>query len=715
MRLIILSALFIINTSSFAINCGDFKGEFKTYGGHYYAITGSEMSFENAKNFASANGGYIAIPNNSSENAFIKSLIGGNNEAWIGIYDPNYTQNLCFTANCYSTNRTRFKTVKNQTLSYQNWDSADVENQFLEGDDAIDMYNKPVIDLLGEHWTLMSGNTGLWRDWGTHFMSGENPATEKAIIEFDTKPICYNDPSNVTDEITGRVCNSQVWDSVIGVQEGTTADCRTDINNIEYCPQSLAECGQSWDYENGYSVSGVGAVVDYTAKVGTSVPAVGSTNTIELYTGHYDSILQIKTYSNGKIELYSFFIDDWYSVSGHWVLKSSAPSLDAQPSYINKSFYASPSYIGNNKFCFDTKSSVQCLTVGVPNIVHLGNGQEVINITSNTDGTFTYRYHNVYNEPPDHSENFRLGLTCTDGSTPVNGMCTTYTCPSGYSDNGSNCKKNVNYTYYNYLCSAGYTATTTGGNVQKTDPNTSADNTATLDDPLNRSTPPTNNCKKEKFTCLANESRPCAYVDGKHQCSPFPCVGESDFERLGTIEGANDKNNSGWNNDGECSGTIHIFNGKDHRCRAKDKFFGLTGGGCCDKDKVFFGLVACKENEKMLAKKRDNDLCHKVGSYCSKELKFIGCIQTSESHCCFNSKLARIIHEQGRPQIGLNWGSGDSPNCRGFKPEEFQKLDMSKMNLSEAFEDIQISTTNISTITTHIQNKVNDINVTMSR
>lgn len=39
---------------------------------------------------------------------------------------------------------------------------------------------------------------------------------------------------------------------------------------------------------------------------------------------------------------------------------------------------------------------------------------------------------------------------------------------------------------------------------------------------------------------------------------------------------------------------------KDNRCRSKDKFFGLTdgGGGCCDNDKVFIGLIPCKEDEK---------------------------------------------------------------------------------------------------------------------
>jgi len=510
-------------------------------------------------------------------------------------------------------------------LTYKNF-SSQQPNNLIKPYDILD--GKQMVSPLGEHWVAMDGNSGKWFDAGNHADEYNNPVKYKAVFEFQNLNEC-TPPTDDVQDLTGRFCNSKVWDSTVDtLTTGQTVQCQNDINGVEYCPQSSAECGQSWDYENGYSVSGVGAVVDYTAKVGTSVPAnVG----------------------------------------------------------------------------FDLK--VNGVSVNSFNIGYRHSGYAA---TSNGIVNSTIRAIQYYSESEAIlTDTFYIAkrLFCADGSTPVNGMCTTYTCPSGYSDNGTNCKKNVNYTYYNYLCSADYTATNTGGNVQKTDPNTSTDNTSTLDDPLNSSTPPTNNCKKEKFTCLANESRPCAYVDGKHQCSPFPCLGNSDFRDLGTVEGANDKNNAGWNNDGECSGQIYIFNGKDHKCRVKDKFFGLLGGGCCDKDKVFFGLVACKANEKLLAKKRQNDLCHKVGTYCSREIILIGCVQTSERHCCFNSKLARIIHEQGRPQIGLSWGSGDSPNCRGFKPEEFQKLDMSKMNLSEAFEDIKISTANISTITTHIQNK----------
>lgn len=61
--------------------------------------------------------------------------------------------------------------------------------------------------------------------------------------------------------------------------------------------------------------------------------------------------------------------------------------------------------------------------------------------------------------------------------------------------------------------------------------------------------------------------------------------------------------------------------------------------------------------------------------------------------CCFSSKLGRIFHEQGRPQLsafGLDggWGSARQPNCRGFTPEEFQSLDFSSIDLSEYEADL---------------------------
>lgn len=304
--------------------------------------------------------------------------------------------------------------------------------------------------------------------------------------------------------------------------------------------------------------------------------------------------------------------------------------------------------------------------------------------------------------------------TCTTSVTCPNG----YTATTGAETIKGQCKRTQEYTYYNYLCdnsenSQGYNYITlnTGGNTGKIDPNNTIQNDLTAS--LNNSTPPINNCKRQKFTCLTNAERPCSYVDNSWQCSPFPCMGQSNFDNLDTQVGMSDKDNNGWSEDGACTGTIYIFNGKSNKCRNWDMFFGLVGGGCCDKEKVFAGLVACKENEKLLAKQREQKQAHYIGNFCSKQLK-LGfakiCVQKSDSYCTFSSSLAKIIQEQGREQLGISWGSPENPQCRGFTPEEFQKIDFSKIDLTEFVKDIQssIQTSVIQNLGTYVKDKVGD-------
>lgn len=108
--------------------------------------------------------------------------------------------------------------------------------------------------------------------------------------------------------------------------------------------------------------------------------------------------------------------------------------------------------------------------------------------------------------------------------------------------------------------------------------------------------------------------------------------------------------------------------------------------------KVLMGK-GCDQGDIQTGMQEKSKQCHYVGDYCYKKFLF-GCVQRAKGYCCFNSKMARIIHEQGRPQLttfqpGGNWGNASSPNCRGFTPDEFQSLDFSKIDLSEYFEDIQ--------------------------
>ena len=124
--------------------------------------------------------------------------------------------------------------------------------------------------------------------------------------------------------------------------------------------------------------------------------------------------------------------------------------------------------------------------------------------------------------------------------------------------------------------------------------------------------------------------------------------------------------------------------------------------GSCDQDDVETAML------------NNSGMCHYINSYCKKKWPLVGCVQKAETFCCFNSKLARIIQEQGRPQLkSFNpnpWGvaSGDGPangDCRGFTSTEFQMLDFSKMDLSEYLGDI---TTQVqSAIQQNVSDKIN--------
>lgn len=98
-------------------------------------------------------------------------------------------------------------------------------------------------------------------------------------------------------------------------------------------------------------------------------------------------------------------------------------------------------------------------------------------------------------------------------------------------------------------------------------------------------------------------------------------------------------------------------------------------------------FLSCEPPEMALALKKGQRLCTHVGSYCSS--KFLGaCIEKKESYCCYNSRLSRIINEQGRPQIGKAYGNPEKPDCAGFTASELERLDFGAMDLSEFFNEI---------------------------
>jgi len=110
-----------------------------------------------------------------------------------------------------------------------------------------------------------------------------------------------------------------------------------------------------------------------------------------------------------------------------------------------------------------------------------------------------------------------------------------------------------------------------------------------------------------------------------------------------------------------------FFSGHAQTCRPG----GLTtlGASCCGLSGWTKSM--CSKGEKELKKKRQAGLCKEVGTYCSKRILRRICIERKKSFCCFNSALARVLQECGRPQIGKGWGSPKNPDCSGYTIEEF--------------------------------------------
>ena len=129
--------------------------------------------------------------------------------------------------------------------------------------------------------------------------------------------------------------------------------------------------------------------------------------------------------------------------------------------------------------------------------------------------------------------------------------------------------------------------------------------------------------------------------------------------------------------------TLTLFSGTRETCNKK--IFGASN--CCSGSGVpLLTPWLCSAAEKQLDQKDDKGLCHKLGSYCSDKVLGI-CVTSKDAYCCFESKLSRILQEQGRPQIGKPWGKPKSETCKGFTLDEFSHLDLSVMDFSEVYAE----------------------------
>ena len=135
--------------------------------------------------------------------------------------------------------------------------------------------------------------------------------------------------------------------------------------------------------------------------------------------------------------------------------------------------------------------------------------------------------------------------------------------------------------------------------------------------------------------------------------------------------------------------TLTLFKGERETCHSK--VFGLLN--CC-KGKGFSLLpgvqlllaLGCDREEVLLHQRDAQGLCAYVGSYCSDSVLGV-CVTKKKVYCCFQSKLSRILQEQGRAQLPKPWDKPKREQCAGFTIDEFARLDLSRMDFSEVYAE----------------------------
>lgn len=214
------------------------------------------------------------------------------------------------------------------------------------------------------------------------------------------------------------------------------------------------------------------------------------------------------------------------------------------------------------------------------------------------------------------------------------------------------------------------------------------------------------NCTVAGHSCTETTGNLCTEESVTYQCetkagSTGQLCGGTYFCQSGDCQDTAATNDSGFNSSvSELAGlasaaddvkgtsmSVSAFTGDAVSCRKA-----MAGFADCCKDGGWgtsAGLAHCNSEEKAIGQAKEKKIVVEIGTTCAK--KILGhCIQKKEVYCQFNGKLARIIQEQGRrDQLGISFGSANSPNCRGLTVDELQKINFDKINFSDFYSDLE--------------------------
>lgn len=136
---------------------------------------------------------------------------------------------------------------------------------------------------------------------------------------------------------------------------------------------------------------------------------------------------------------------------------------------------------------------------------------------------------------------------------------------------------------------------------------------------------------------------------------------------------------------------VTVWKGEYKTCKVKDSAIG--GNRCCTGGTGFLSTVGggCDANEESIAKAKQDERVTFIRQRVECEQRIAGsCVLevTYMDFCTWPSKLARIVQDQGRPQMGQ---AVDKP-CNGFKlqnPNEFMLINWDLIDLSDFFSNVE--------------------------
>ena len=180
---------------------------------------------------------------------------------------------------------------------------------------------------------------------------------------------------------------------------------------------------------------------------------------------------------------------------------------------------------------------------------------------------------------------------------------------------------------------------------------------------------PTKHCANRSLYCTQN----VFCIDG--DCTKTTPTKNDDFGKDAAELAAAAKAAEDAAKQKQAGGEIRLFSGHKEECS-----YTVAGiNNCCDEKGWAHGILGCSDHQKKLADDYKHYLVTYIGEYCHNKPLGV-CITKHKVYCVFNSKMARIIQDYGRDQIGKSYGHDSDADCSGYTIDQFQKLNFNVMD-----------------------------------